>query len=80
MTLINKSDRRAQTTKTIRETEAEAVAFVVCQAVGLDTNTAAADYIALYNGDAATLSASLQLIQTTACHILTALQSDETAQ
>jgi antirestriction protein ArdC len=78
--MLHKSDRRAQTTKTIRETEAEAVAFVVCQAIGLDTNTAAADYIALYNGDAATLSASLQLIQTTACVILTALQSDETAQ
>jgi antirestriction protein ArdC len=77
--MLHKSDRRAQTTKTIRETEAEAVAFVVCQAIGLDTNTAA-DYIALYNGDTAILSASLQLIQTTACDILTALQSDERAQ
>jgi antirestriction protein ArdC len=78
--ILHKFDRRTQTTKTIRETEAEAVAFVVCQAIGLDTNTAAADYIALYNGDTATLSASLQLIQTTAADILTALQSDETAQ
>jgi antirestriction protein ArdC len=37
--------------KTVRETQAEAVAFVVCRGVGLETNTAAADYIALYNGD-----------------------------
>ena len=29
-----------QRAKTVRETEAEAVAFVVCQAVGLDTSTA----------------------------------------
>jgi antirestriction protein ArdC len=76
---LHKCDRRQQTTKTVRETEAEAVAFVVCQAIGLDTNTAAADYIALYNGDATTLSASLQLIQSTAADILTALQSGDAA-
>jgi hypothetical protein len=40
---LHRTDRRAETTKTIRETEAEAVAFVVCHAIGLDTNTAAAD-------------------------------------
>jgi hypothetical protein len=45
--LLHRGDRRSQTTKTIRETEAEAVSFVVCQAIGLDTNTAAADYIKL---------------------------------
>jgi hypothetical protein len=70
---LHRTDRRADTTKTIRETEAEAVAFVVCHAVGLDTNTAAVDYIKLYNGDRATLSASLQFIQSTAAEILTAL-------
>jgi hypothetical protein len=41
-------DRRSETSKTIRETEAEAVVFVVSQAIGLDTNTATADYIKLY--------------------------------
>jgi hypothetical protein len=71
---LHHTDRRAETTKTIRETEAEAVAFVVCQAIGLDTNTAATDYIKLYNGDSATLSASLQFIQSTATEILTALE------
>jgi antirestriction protein ArdC len=71
---LHHTDRRADTTKTIRETEAEAVAFVVCQAIGLDAKTAAADYIKLYNGDRATLSASLQFIQSTATEILTALE------
>lgn len=71
---LHRTDRRADTTKTIRETEAEAVAFVVCHAIGLDTNTAAVDYIKLYNGDRATLSASLQFIQGTAAEILTALE------
>jgi antirestriction protein ArdC len=76
---LHRTDRRAVTTKTIRETEAEAVAFVVCHAIGLDTNTAAADYIKLYNGDRATLSASLQFIQSTAAEILTALEADADA-
>ncbi|HEX4231435.1 MAG TPA: hypothetical protein VHZ07_22380 [Bryobacteraceae bacterium] len=70
---LHRTDRRSKTTKTIRETEAEAVAFIVCHAIGLDTNTAAADYITLYNGDRATLSASLHLIQSTAAGILAAL-------
>ena len=54
----------------------EAVAFVVCQAIGLDTNTAAADYIKLYNGDKTILSNSLQFIQSTAIDMLTALGVD----
>ena len=70
---LHRTDRRAETSKTVRETEAEAVAFVVSHAIGLDTNTAAVDYIKLYNGDRATLSASLQFIQSTAAEILTAL-------
>ncbi len=56
--------------KAVRETEAEAVAFVVCQAVGLDTNTAASDYIQLYRGDKDTLLASLERIQRTAATII----------
>ena len=35
-------DRFTLTTKQVRETEAEAVAFVVCQALGLETGTASA--------------------------------------
>jgi ribose-phosphate pyrophosphokinase len=56
--------------KTVRETEAEAVAFVVCQAVGLETSTAAADYIRIYRGDKNTLLASLERIQRTAASII----------
>jgi hypothetical protein len=43
--------------------EAEAVTFVVGQAVGLDVTDAARDYIHLYRGDAAALIESLGRIQ-----------------
>ncbi|MCA9281063.1 MAG: DUF1738 domain-containing protein [Phycisphaeraceae bacterium] len=59
--------------KTVRETEAEAVAFVVCQAIGLDSGTAASDYIHLYRGDTETLTESLERIQRTATEIIAAL-------
>lgn len=65
--------------KTVRETEAEAVAFVVSHAIGLDTNTASSDYIQLYAGDKDTLSQSLDRIQKTASKILTAISGDEDA-
>jgi hypothetical protein len=35
----HRGNRRALTSKTLRETEAEAVAFVVCQAIGLENGT-----------------------------------------
>jgi hypothetical protein len=75
--MLHRGDRREETTPTERETEAEAVAFVVCTAIGLDTNTAACDYIKLYNGNAQTLSASLNLVQKTAAEILNALDIEE---
>lgn len=69
--------------KKVRETEAEAVAFVVCHGIGLDTNSANSDYIQLYNGDKKTLMESLERIQTTASEILEAVMDkgseDETA-
>ncbi len=43
--LLHKAERRTATTKTVRETEAEAVAFVVGKAVGLVTGSASADYV-----------------------------------
>jgi hypothetical protein len=45
--ILHKAERRTATTKTVRETEAEAVAFVVGKAVGLVTGSASADYIQL---------------------------------
>jgi len=65
--------RRLETTKRIRETEAESVAFVVCSAIGLETGTAAQDYVGLYGGDSKLLLQSLQYIQQTANRILTAI-------
>lgn len=73
--LLHRGERRSDTSKIVRETEAEAVAFVVCHAIGLDTNTAASDYIRLYSGDKATLHASLGAVQHAATEILTALQT-----
>jgi hypothetical protein len=72
--LLHKSDRRTATTKTVRETEAEAVAFVVGKAVGLVTGSASADYIQLYKGNASLLAESLEVIQQTANLILAALE------
>jgi hypothetical protein len=70
---LHKGERRRQTSKTLRETEAEAVAFVVTSSIGLETTTAAADYIQLYNGDKNTLAESLSFIQSTATEILRAI-------
>jgi len=63
--------------KKVRETEAEAVAFVVCHGVGLDANSASSDYIQLYNGDKETLMKSLERIQRTAAEILGAVMADK---
>jgi hypothetical protein len=43
--MLHRGDGRTQTTKQVRETEAEAVAFVVCQSVGLQNGTASQEYI-----------------------------------
>jgi antirestriction protein ArdC len=67
---LHRGDRRSGTSKRSRETEAEAVAFVVCQAVGLETGSAATDYIQLWNGDAQLLTESLGMVQQTAVRIL----------
>jgi hypothetical protein len=72
--LLHRAERRTATTKTVREMEAEAVAFVVGKAVGLVTSTASADYIVLYHGNASLLAESLEVIQQTASVILAALE------
>lgn len=68
--MLHRGERRALTTKTIRETEAEAVAFVVCQAIGLETGTASKDYIQIWHGDAHLLRESLEAVQQTAAVVL----------
>jgi hypothetical protein len=71
--LPHAGNRRAIPTKTVRETEAEAVALVASHAIGLDTSTEASDYIQLHRGDKETLLASLAAIQRTAAEILHAI-------
>jgi antirestriction protein ArdC len=71
--MLHKAERRTLITKTVRETEAEAVAFVVCHALGLETGTGSADYIQLYHGDAKLLAESLEVVQHAAAVILGAL-------
>jgi hypothetical protein len=82
--MLHKAERRTATTKTVRELEAEAVAFVVGKAVGLVNGNASADYIQLYQGNASLLAESLEVIQQTASVILGALEpavtSEETPQ
>jgi len=74
--MMHRAERRTSTTKCIRETEAEAVAFVVCSAIGLDTGTASQDYIGLYGGDAKLLAESLQYVQQASSQILNAIGED----
>jgi len=75
--LLHRGDRRLETTKQIRETEAEAVAFAVCESLGFETGSASADYIQLWHGDAKLLTASLGIIQRTSALVLTALSLTE---
>ncbi|MCL5263139.1 MAG: ArdC-like ssDNA-binding domain-containing protein [Acidobacteria bacterium] len=71
--LLHKAERRTMTTATVRETEAEAVAFIVGQAIGLEVGSSSADYIQLYHGDVALLTESLEVIQRTSAVILGAI-------
>lgn len=71
--LLHKTDRRTKTTATVRETEAEAVAFIVGQGIGLDMGRASSDYIQMYAGNAALLAESLEVVQRTSAVILGAI-------
>jgi antirestriction protein ArdC len=78
--MLHKAERRTTTTKVVKETEAEAIAFVIGKAVGLDTGSASADYINLYHGNASLLIESLEVIQQASAVILAALQPPTTAE
>jgi hypothetical protein len=69
-------ERRTTTTKTVRETEAEAVAFVVAKAIVLNP-ASSASYIQLYHGNAELLIESLEVVQQTAAVILAAIEMEE---
>ncbi len=74
--LLHRSDRREKTSRRIRETEAEATAFVVCHAIRLETGSAACDYIQLWRGDAQLLTESLGYIRQAASQMLGALTDE----
>ena len=69
-------ERRTTTSKTVRETEAEAVAFVVSKAIGLNP-ASSASYIQLYHGNAELLMESLEVVQQTSAVILAAVKVEE---
>lgn len=76
--MLHRGDDVPQT-KTVRETEAEATAFVVCEAIGIESRQASADYVLLYNGNVETLRQSLHRIRKTAHRILEALLKEPTS-
>jgi hypothetical protein len=71
--MMHQNPETQQLPRKIKETEAEAVAFVVASGINLDLNTSSSDYIQLYNGKKEDLLSSLQRIQTTASEILGAI-------
>jgi len=75
---LKHGSRRTTTTKAVRETEAEAVAFVVAQGIGINA-AQSASYIQLYKGNAALFLESLEKVQQTAAVILAALLTEDTA-
>jgi len=68
--MLHRKNNRAEISKCQRETEGEAVAFVVCRAIGLDTGNACQNYIQLYRGNAALLMESLENVRIAASCIL----------
>lgn len=72
--LLHKDAARPDSLDT-RELEAEAVAFVVGETIGLDLAAASRDYIHLYRGDADALRESLARIQRAAARILSAIEA-----
>lgn len=74
--MLHWGEQRGASSKTVRETEAEAVAFIVSSAIGLSTRTSASDYIQIYDGTVETLEASLDAIRKTASEIIAAIDPE----
>lgn len=73
--MLHQGDRRVNTTKAMRETEAEAVAYVVNRTAGLRGTESSIDYIQLWNGDAAMLLQSLECVRNVSTRIITELET-----
>ena len=72
---LHQGERKGQTTKKVRETEAEAVGFIVANAFDLDAKSHCAEYIQLYDGNSDTLRESLKHIQSTAQWIVESIHN-----
>lgn len=77
--LLHRTERRKETTRRVRELEAEAVSYVVSKAAGLEGLAHSSDYIQLYAGDKQLLMASLSHVQRVASDIIAALNSNSEA-
>jgi len=74
--LLHRGPDRASISKSVKELEAEAVAYVVSKAAGLTGGLKqSADYIHCHSGDKEQLGKSLERIQRTSSRILEALES-----
>jgi antirestriction protein ArdC len=74
-------DIKGTFTRSLAELEAEAVAYVVCQHFGLDTEVRSSRYIALWQGDAKSMRESLERIASTARGIIDdAVKATESAE
>jgi len=74
--LLEHVSRRRDTSQRVRETEAEAVACVVCHAFEINARGRSRDYIHLWDGSSDTLMQSLSAVQRVAGSIITQLDSD----
>ena len=77
--LLHRGEHRSKTNRTVRECEAEAVAFIVGEACGLVQGSESADYIQIWDGNAETLMESLAQIQSASKTILDAILTGDTA-
>jgi antirestriction protein ArdC len=69
------ADRSQRPDLTTRETEAEAVAYLLCEQLGIPGHDISIDYIKAYCGTPDTLDASLERIRSTAARLAAALAS-----
>ncbi len=75
---LHKASRPEGLTRNVAELEAESVAYVVCRHFSLETEVRSSRYIALWDGDAKALRASLERISRTARDIIDDLESLKT--
>jgi antirestriction protein ArdC len=73
--LLHQKTEGSRPTHRVRETEAEAVAYAVCRACGIDSTLRSADYIQLHRGSTLTLQESLMSVQSAAAEIIAGLHA-----